>query len=133
MLVEHRDEIGADDLVKALQEVKNEDGEKQWTVTYMGANQNVEQVSRDFAIPAANCALYSQQSAAHVQHANRAFNTQQADYMRARKVRCAAKSAGKAAFDAYQCSADAQKATSFMNEDADEVADLTKLDDKQES
>jgi hypothetical protein len=116
-------------MVKALQEVKNKDGEKQWTVTYMGANQNVEQVSRDFAIPAANCALYSTQSSDHVQHANRTFNRQQADYMRARKVRCAAKSAGSVAFQAYQQSDDAKKATSFMNKDA-EVADLTELDDK---
>jgi hypothetical protein len=116
-------------MVKELQEVKNKDGEQQWTVTYMGANQNVEQVSREFAIPAANCALYSTRSAAHVQHANKTFNTQQADYLNARKIRCRAKAGGSAAFAAYQQSDDAKKATSFMNKDAEEVADLTELNE----
>ena len=71
-------------LIKRLEDKKNSKGQQQWTITYMGANQDVEEVAERYGIQHSNCAVYKSTDAASAGFAYNNYNTRVKKYLRSR-------------------------------------------------
>ncbi len=68
--------------IKHLEEPRN--GKQQWTITYVGANQDVEEVAERYGIQHANCAVYNSRDAKSAGVAYDHYNARVKKFLRAR-------------------------------------------------
>lgn len=71
-------------LIKRLEAITNSKGQPQWTINYIGANQDVEEVAERYGITHANCAVYSTKNAQTVGAAHNYYNARSQAFLRAR-------------------------------------------------
>lgn len=95
---------GAHEVKKTIEELQ---ATGKWTITYIGANQNVSEVANRYGLIRANCAVYSDETAQSTGDAYHYSNVRSMSYFDARKV--------------------GMTASVNLMSDTDEVADLTDL------
>ena len=71
-------------LIQRLEGLRSSKGQQQWTITYVGANQDVEQIADRYGIAKANCAVYSTRNVGTVGAAYAAYNARSEKFLRSR-------------------------------------------------